>query len=258
MPRSSVRSTQITGSSRKIAAARAAVNRSVGVLRARNARLRRRNVRTAGFLGIETKFVDTLVSNTNVVSATDATGGELDPTTVNCLNAVAQGDGEQQRDGKNYMIKGLYIRGQVKMPSAANLTGGQDNYPIFLAVVHDTQTNAAQLNSEDVFKNIIGTGAGGASCMRNLLYSKRFNVLWSKVVRCPVPWAAWDGTNIEKGGTAVNFSCNLPNLNIRVECKGTSANVTDIVDHSLHFIGFSAGADGTPKIDYASRVRFVG
>jgi len=258
MYRSSIKSRKVSSNSRKVSAARSAVARATGVLRARNARLRRRNVRTAGFLGIESKFADTAVSATAIVSDSAAQSGELDPGTVNCLNAVAQGDGESQRDGKNYLVKSLFIRGQVQFPKTINLTAAIDCKPIFLAVVLDTQTNAAQLNSEDVFKNAIATGAGGSCVMRNLQYSKRFKVLWSKVLTCPPPPITYDGTNIEQGGTARPFAVNLPNLNIRVETKGTSANVTDIVDNSIHVIGFSAGASGAPTIDYFSRIRFVG
>ena len=59
-----------------------------------------RNVRTGGFLNMELKFYDTANTGININTSTDGSAGEQDPTSKNCLNAVAQGDGEQQRDGR--------------------------------------------------------------------------------------------------------------------------------------------------------------
>jgi len=245
--------------SRKIAMSRASVGRAVALLRARNRRLRGRNIRTGGFLGIENKFLDQLKSASALTAPTDATGGEHDPATTLCLNAVAQGDGESNRDGKNYMIKSLFIRGEVVSGPISDGTVGLNNLPIFLAVVWDKQTNAAQLNSEDVFKNIVATAAGAPLCMRNLQFSKRFKVLWSKVVKFGTQMFMHDGTNFEFNGISpIFFKVNLPKLNIRVETKGTTGNVTDIVDNSLHFIAFCGNTAIVPTLHYASRIRFVG
>ncbi len=41
------------------------------------ARLRRRNIRTAGFLGIEKKFLDTAWNSVALAASTDGAGGEL-------------------------------------------------------------------------------------------------------------------------------------------------------------------------------------
>lgn len=257
MPRASIRSNQITGSSRRVAAARTAVARATNVIRARNQRLRRRNVRTAGFLGIEIKFSDQKYSG-NIVTSSDASGMEADPATTNCLNAVAQGDGESQRDGKNYMVKSLYINGHITALAKTNQTALLENYPIMLAVVQDTQTNAAQLNSEDVFATLAATGYADL-LFRNLQYSKRFKVLWKQVYQMEPPPASYDGTNIEIAGIKpINFTVALPRLNMSVETKGTTGNVTDIINNSLHFIAVQGPSGYTPVLTYASRIRFVG
>lgn len=113
---------------------------------------RRRNLRTAGYVGIEKKFYDTGY-NAAIVAPTDATGGEADPATVLTVSAPAQGDGEQNRDGKKIVAKYLEIKGTVRAAATINQTVGPQRTQVFVAVVLDTQTNAAQLNSEDVFKN---------------------------------------------------------------------------------------------------------
>lgn len=258
MPRSSVRSTTITGSSRKVAAARAAVARSVRVLRSRNARLRRRNVSTAGFLGIETKYVDYSYSGA-VVSDANMASGEADPATVLCLNGCAQGDGETQRDGRDYTIKSLFINGQISAATQANQTQGDDNLPVFIAVVHDTQTNGAQLDSELVFTNPAANANRCALPFRNMKYLKRFKILWSKTFTIETPSISYDGTNVEQmGARPIAFKVALPNLGIKVNCKDTGATIADITDNSLHVLAFTGSTNLVPTLQYNSRCRFVG
>jgi len=70
---------------------------------------------TRGFLGVERKFYDTALTATAIVSPTDCTGAELDPSATSMISTPAQGDSEQNRDGKQiaclYMLwKMLLIR----------------------------------------------------------------------------------------------------------------------------------------------------
>lgn len=213
--------------------------------------------RTAGILGIEKKFLDTSYTGA-LVAPTDAAGAEADPGTVLCLNAVAQGDGESNRDGKNYVIRSLFMNGYVWSDAQINQTAADANLPIFVAVVLDMQTNAAQLNSEDVFKNQGAAAQLASSPFRNLQYSNRFKVLWSKRFTLPSPPITYDGTNVEQGSVNKKFKVSLPNLEIRVETKGTSANVTDIINNSLHVIGYCGSTAMAPQLAYNARIRFVG
>lgn len=221
-------------------------------------RLRRRNTRSGGFLGIEVKFLDTSLANSSITNPSDASGGEHDPTTVACLNAVAQGDGESNRDGKDYLIRSLHVRGHIKQASQADQTAADTPQGVFVACVLDTQTNAAQLNSEDVFKNPSGSTNLADHPFRNLQYSRRFKILWSKHIVFQGHQMVYDGTNIEQAGIRRGFEFNLPNLNIKVQTKGTSANVTDIVDNSIHMIAYSTSIEPQSLIEYNARIRFVG
>lgn len=221
-------------------------------------RLRRRNVRTAGFLGIEYKFLDSGRASMALVSPTDATGAEADPATVNCLNAVAQGDGPSDRDGRVYTITSVQIRGRAVLASQINQTAADDIPYVYIALVLDMQTNGAQLNSEDVYTNPIASSGMAVCPFRNLQYSKRFRVLATRVMNLPMPSLSYDGTNMEQSGSSSYFSMNVNNLRIKVDTKGTSANVTDIVDNSLHLIAFCSSTAGSPTLSYNSRVRFVG
>jgi len=257
MPRASIRSTAITGSSRRVVAARASVARATQVIRARNQRLRRRNFRTAGFLGIENKFIDTKYSG-NIATSSDASGAEADPTTVNCLNAVPEGNGPSERDGRTYLVKSVFVNGYIYATAKTNQTAMLGNFPITVAIVQDMQTNAAQLNSEDVFATS-GESIGAPILFRNLQYSKRFKVLWKQTMAFETPAASYDGTNIEIAAPKpIHFYAAVPKLNMKVEVKGTSANVTDIVDNSLHVIAYTVTGGYTPVLTYIARCRFVG
>lgn len=238
---------------RKLSNARQRAARAVATAKQRMRRMRSRNVRTAGFLGIEKKFVDQTLADTTI-PATIA-GGELDPATNNCLNAVAQGDTESSRDGRKYQMKQIIVKGHIKREQDADQTQAPAAVNCWVALVLDTQTNGTQLNAEDVY-----TAVGHYEHpMRNLQYASRFKVLKYQEFQFDCPTMSWDGTNIETGGQVQNFTW-VENMEIPVTCDGTGATVSDITDNSLHIIGAASNAGGANllKLGYESRLRFVG
>lgn len=217
------------------------------------------NPRIGGYLGIEKKFLDSSASYT-VASPTDCTGAEADPTTLNCLNGIAQGDGESNRDGKNYIIKGITFDGVVyrnQLAGQANINATVSTFTT-VAIVLDTQTNGAQLNSEDVYTNPSAAANGNSDLLRNLQYSKRFKVLKKWVCVDPMgPMFTHNGATYDIGGTAHNISFYADNLDIKVSCTGTGNTVSSIVDNSLHVVAFTSGVN-LVTLRYNARIRFVG
>jgi len=214
------------------------------------------NVRTGGFLGIELKYKDSALVSSALAAPTDAAGGEQDPATLLALNAIAQGDGEQERDGKQICVKSAYVSGVVDIPAQANLTAGSVDPVVYVALVLDKQTNGAQLNSEDVFTNP-GASAVTASCpLRDLQYTSRFQVLDSCILQAPARQLSYDGTNIESQGQRVPFKLSYTG-DIMANYIATTAVVAAIQDHSLHVIAYTAPVTGA-TISYNARVRFVG
>jgi len=55
-----------------------------------------------------------------------------------------------------------------------------------VAIVLDTQTNAAQMNSEDCFKNTAGLAAAAVVPHKNLLFGKRFRILKERLFNMDV------------------------------------------------------------------------
>lgn len=214
---------------------------------------RARNMRTGGYLGIETKFIDYTYSDVPTATITDA---EADPpaqgaqTAPGCISAIAQGDGESNRDGRKVVLKSLHIRGAVILIASADATLN-DGRTIRVIVVVDTQTNGVQLNAENVILAATHVEHG----FRNLQFSKRFRILKDHTFEINALAGAGTGAANDSPATVKKFMWNFP-LNIPVNHTGTTAVVASIADNSIHVIAFASG-DGV-TLAYESRVRFVG
>lgn len=230
------------------------------------ARLRGRsslNRRTGGFIGTEKKFIDYEYIE-QAVPATLA-GSEADPTTVGaqtsvgCLNAVAQGDGESNRDGRKMLMKAIQINGVLQL-GQTETTGLNSPHFVHIALVLDTQTNGAQLSAEQVF-NDPTSALIDAYTFRNLQYASRFRVLASKKITLQSQIAASDvGDAFRSGAVLKPFSINKK-LNMAVLHNGTTASVTNITDNSLHLIcvrSTTQSGTGSVLLSYTSRLRFEG
>ena len=215
-----------------------------------------RNIRIGGFLGIENKFVDYEVTSTALT--TGPASGEKDPTTVNCLNAVEQGDGESQRDGRRYKMNSLHIRGDFQL-SPLDGAGAQTPVVVRLAIVMDTQTNGAQMNAEDCFKTTT-TAAQGVFAFRNLQFTGRFIVLYDKSYTINATAGAGNGTTNDFSKVIKQFKINMkiPEKYAIVDTNGTTANVSVITDNSIHLLAWVDNTGVTTNIRYESRLRFVG
>jgi len=216
------------------------------------------NLRIGGFMGIELKYADFARSLLTVVSPVAAVGGVVDPATFLALNAIAQGDGESQRDGKQINLKSCYVTGSIDIPALINQTAAKNIPTVYIALVLDKQTNGAQLTSELVFENPSGASTTAANPLRNMQYTSRFDVLDSVCVELEQPQVTFDGTNLETAGTRAPFKLSWTG-DLMTQYIGVDASISTIQDNSLHLIAF-AGPDisAAPVISYNSRIRFVG
>ncbi len=217
---------------------------------------RSRNYRTGGYIDMENKFVDYRVDDD--AFTTVWAGGEMEDGTALSLTAVAQGDGESQRDGRVYRVNSVFVHGTIVVP--ANEASGNpiSDEVARLALVWDKQTNGAQLNAEDVFLTI--AAADDVDSFRNLQFTKRFQVLADKKFRVNVTSAGMNegGVNTFANGE-VKFNFRMSHVfkkPIKVTCKGTTAAIASIVDNSIHLIGTATST--AVLLNYASRVRFTG
>jgi len=231
----------------------------------RSARLARAmlNSGTAGFLGLEKKFFDTAVASTNVASAAAMTGGEYDPTAlpgaVACLSAMAQGDGEQNRDGRKAVIKSCLVKGRLARPAVEAGAAPGPPCTVFLALVLDTQTNGLQLNSEDVYKNLAATATGSTIPIRNLAFGDRFKILRSETIEMDYATLGNDAADSHNAqGIAKTWEWFVP-MDLQVNFNaGTTAVIANVIDNSIHVLAFASTGTNAVSIEYNARVRFLG
>jgi hypothetical protein len=208
----------------------------------------RLNARTGGFMGQELKFKDYNVNATSITNTTPASG-EYDPPTTDCLNAVAQGDGEDERDGRKYVVKSLYVKGKVKCATSVATNATR----VRIVIVHDKQTNKAQAPSEQVLENF----SDMTMAYRNLQYNSRFTVLMDRVLTLDRVAGAGNGTTNTFPEVVREFNF-YKEMNMPVTCAATSATISAISDNSLHLMAFTDATTANPQINYTARIRFVG
>lgn len=209
------------------------------------------NKRTGGFIGLENKFADYGFAVTTVSNVWTSDN----PTTVDCISAVAQGDSENERDGRVYHINSIHLKGIVGYPHLGDESTVSDDDVMRVVVVIDSQTNGAEVTATEVMDD---SGTDFLS-FRNLQFTSRFKVLYDETFRLN-PLVVADGAganNFNSQGTKLPFTFNKKfKIPIRVTCKGTTAVVGSIVDNSIHVLACSN--TGVCTLQYQSRVRFSG
>jgi len=205
---------------------------------------------------MELKFVD--YEKTGDAFTTSWASGEMNPTTPLCISAVAQGDGENQRDGRKYLLHSVHMRGKVQVSTSESGAGPPADVICRLLIVQDTQTNASELNAEDVM--LVNATASSVYSMRNLQEVTRFKILWDKRIRIPVSAASMNEGAINlfaNANVSIPFSFDYNfTTPVGVNCVGTTATVAAISDNSIHVIGVASSALVT--LEYKTRIRFTG
>lgn len=206
----------------------------------------------------ERKYYDSENTGTAIAaSSTTWAGGELDPATLNTLFCPVQGDDFNQRNGRKVQVLSIKLRGYVQCVKQADQTGADNAALCRIILVQDRQTNAAQLNAEDVI------GSGGANVAhamyQNPAFFGRFRVLKDKNIAMQNPSNTYDGTNVEVNGLIRHFKMNIK-FRKPVEVHFNSTNgqtVADIVDNSFHIIANSTNGDLAATLFYKCRTTFI-
>lgn len=223
-------------------------------------RYRRRNFRNAGFIAIEQKFLDLALGQTALTADAGMAGAEQDPATALSLTVPSQGDSETQRDGKQIIAKYIEITGKVGFAGAEAVVNPLNAVQAFVAVVLDKQTNGAQLNSEDVFKNTTASANGATVPQRNLLYGKRFRLLKQVCFDLTPETLGYNAANdFGWQGKERTFRWYIPLNNMKINfTSGTTGVVGNVLDNSVHVIACCNNTASAPYILYNSRFRFCG
>lgn len=214
-------------------------------------------------LAVEKKFFDYALTASAIANPTDATGGEKDPATINCLNGVNQGDGESRRDGRQMVMDSLIVHGRITSNSQSAQLGADNSTKVFVAVVLDKQTNKVQLNSEDVFANPSASNTTAADPFRNLQNVQRFRVLKSKTFTLETSAIAstetsGSTTSYIQAGVEKSFKFYIPLKGMEVNFVSVNGNCGDISDNSIHLIAYCTSTALSPEISYQARLRYYG
>lgn len=220
----------------------------------------------------EKKYKDLVSGPVKVHSSTDMTGGEVNPATVKCISAMGHGDGSSEREGKHIKIQSVQVRGSIHwLSDNENLTPATLP-PVMVAIVQDSQTNATQLRSQDVFTNPSGSIETNTVPFRNLNYGKRFKIL--KEFHFNPPTTAMGGrigaTDLMRQEGIVRTFEFYQKCDIDVNFTGGPGGlIGDVLDNSIHVIAMArqsidvkpTSAPGTvfsPQITFQSRIRYIG
>lgn len=213
--------------------------------------LRNPNFRTAGLLGIETKFSDDFRGSAIVTNNWTL----FDPA-KNSLSGVAQGDSPIERDGRMYTITSLHLKGELFFIPQASIAAVVSDVVVRVLVILDTQTNGAQITGGDV---MVTDQPSDHFAFRNLENTKRTRVLWDKTFVLPA-------NNVNEGaefkfscgGATRKFVVNQRFKNgLKVRTGGTSNGIGQIKDNSLHIMAV-ASVNGFCTLTYEKRMRFRG
>lgn len=206
----------------------------------------------------ERKYFDAEVNGTSLAALTASfASAELDPATLNTLFAPTQGNDYLNREGRKVQILSIKVRGEIRCPAQTDQTATDAASNIRLLLVHDKQTNAAQLNSEDVITS--GAGNVAIQMFQNPAFFGRFRVLKDKMITIQNPTVSYDGTNLEQSGLTRNFKMTVKfKKPVIVHFNATNGGtVADIVDNSFHIIGGTTSTGLAPAIYYKVRTVFV-
>jgi len=225
----------------------------------RLARLRRPSAATRLRLGVESKFYDTFKHVSNLTAPSEAEGMEHDPTTHLCISAPGQGTTVATRDGSRMVITACHVQGVIQVGPTVDAADPRASNLFMISLVQDTQTNATQLNSEDVYTNSASQSDLATCVMRDPQYTRRFKVLKTIKLRSQLMPAVNDGvTTIAQGEQRIPFKIHMNKLHIPVQFVGTAQGIASVQDNSLHILACALETAGTPNISYTARIRFVG
>lgn len=209
-------------------------------------------------IGIEKKFFDTSLVNSVLSTTASQVGGEHNPSGTIGVTTMAQGDGNQQREGRKATWDSLFINGVIRVDNQVNQTIALDATTVFISVVLDTQTNSAFLSSEDVYVNPSASAVMCARPLRNLNFGKRFRILATKTIDIQTPRSTFDGANIETGGWQETFKIYIDLKRIVATYLSTAADIANSRDYAISILAWTDNTQQVPTISYNSRLRFFG
>lgn len=208
----------------------------------------------------EMKYFDTECNEDSITNGTAAwTGTEVQPNvgTSNTFFCPTLGSQINQRIGREAKVHKIKIRGFITIPKEINQTVPSDAFAIRLIFLHDTQTNAAQVQGEAVMADpATATQEMVNTAFQSTVNFGRFKILKDKTFNVRQRQTTFDGTNIEMNEVKIPFKIFI-NYKTPVSVRFNAVNggtIADIVDNSWTLLAHHCGSTNSPTISYNARV----
>lgn len=217
--------------------------------------------RRAPRLALERKYFDEERAATAIVAAAaDWTGSEADPAAVNTLFAPVTGADINNRIGRKVDVMNLRLNLVVNIPAQTAQTTTDTAGVVRIVLVQDMQSNAAQLNGEDVLSS--GDATQAVNMFRNTAFLSRFRILKDKIVSMQDPNMVNVGatpTTFEQNGLVRRLKMAVKfHKPVRVTFNSTNGGtIADIVDNSFHVLAIVNSGTLAPTLAYKCRTTFV-
>jgi len=175
-------------------------------------------------------------------------------TIFESLNNVSQGTGENQRIGRNIMIKKIMIQGQIHLSLQTLLQNSHD--VVRIIVYLDKQANGTPAVVSDILET------ANMNSFRNLANSKRFTFLTDKKTTLnsmssvtgneipPVPQTFATMAVIKQWQVFIN-------ANIPIEFDSTTGATSEIRSNNIGVLVISRDPSRT-RFNFTVRIRFTG
>ncbi len=216
------------------------------------------NLRRGEQSGIESKFLDCELTATALTTSWVS----LNPTGTGCTDSIsvpAEGTGEQERNGRNYVIDSIMIHGVFATAAAESGIAPQADFRARIILYWDRQTNSTEATATDIMNNAL---SNDILAFRNLKNTRRFIVLFDKTIQFKI------GNSITNEGEINKFAVNANERRfefyrrfkkgVKVQCDAGTANVSSVSDVNFGIAVIASNINLTPTVAYQTRVRFRG
>jgi len=219
----------------------------------------------------ELKFCDTYLLATDCGEAANLSDGLVSqysgPTSGRPLFLPVRGDAYDRRTGTAVHVRSWHLKLSLQVLPIDNGTRIPQGISVFVALIHDKQTNGALCSAADIFSNASGDQNLLMCLQRNPLFGKRFEVLRSEIVDVtPNVFEVLDILTPDQTasmGVWKHLEFFIP-LDFVVNFAENSGQIQDIVDHSFHVYAVrtphnGSGAENYPPVRavFSSRFRFT-
>jgi len=222
-----------------------------------------------GQVNSEMKYQDTVFGPSTITALTTTWANtEVDPATTVSLGSAAvptplnlcspvTGAALDNRIGRQIEVRKIKIHGHFNIAPQAAQAGADSGTKVRLVLVQDMQTNAGQMQGEDLFGPTTANGSMQINAFQDPKNFGRFRVLKDKMFQVSdLNIAVTSANQVIQASKVINFKMNVNfKTPVRVRFNATNGGtVADVVDNSFHILCATVNAAYDVNLAYYCRV----